>query len=295
MRRNHSVPTMIVDKNALFRIGLAHSLAKTRFRVIAEYSLLSEITTGSIPSAPCLLLIGIDHHIDNSIKNFLKIKENRTEVRIALLGDQLDEADSLSVIELDSDFYIHKNAIIPDLFTRSLELVMAGEVVFSRELMQRVRSQWALRSPQAAPTGSPDASWKIERIALPVEAAQLECRLSERETAILMRVMHGASNKLIARELDIAEATVKVHVKSVLRKIRVKNRTQAATWAWSRYSHQDGAPSTDVSDTPVGLTHSLDDISAVGKTPNNPLAANIGSSLLPTERPVPPIFPMAGA
>ena len=45
--------------------------------------------------------------------------------------------------------------------------------------------------------------------------------------------MRGASNKHIARELQIAEATVKVHVKSVLRKIRVKNRTQAAMWAWS--------------------------------------------------------------
>jgi two-component system nitrate/nitrite response regulator NarL len=46
-----------------------------------------------------------------------------------------------------------------------------------------------------------------------------------------MHLTKGASNKHIARELNIAEATVKVHVKSLLRKIRVSNRTQAAMWA----------------------------------------------------------------
>jgi two-component system nitrate/nitrite response regulator NarL len=43
--------------------------------------------------------------------------------------------------------------------------------------------------------------------------------------------MEGESNKVIARKLDIAEATIKVHVKSILRKVRVQNRTQAALWA----------------------------------------------------------------
>ena len=56
-------------------------------------------------------------------------------------------------------------------------------------------------------------------------------RLSGREKIILQQVMQGSSNKQIARELNIAEATVKVHIKSVLRKIRVSNRTQAAMWA----------------------------------------------------------------
>jgi two-component system nitrate/nitrite response regulator NarL len=56
-------------------------------------------------------------------------------------------------------------------------------------------------------------------------------RLSDREHVILMHLTEGASNKHIARELNIAEATVKVHVKSLLRKIRVNNRTQAAMWA----------------------------------------------------------------
>jgi two-component system, NarL family, nitrate/nitrite response regulator NarL len=56
-------------------------------------------------------------------------------------------------------------------------------------------------------------------------------QFSGRETAILNRLVQGASNKVIAHQLQITEATVKFHVKAILRKIRVKNRTQAAIWA----------------------------------------------------------------
>jgi two-component system, NarL family, nitrate/nitrite response regulator NarL len=55
--------------------------------------------------------------------------------------------------------------------------------------------------------------------------------LTSREMEVLRRLARGNCNKLIARDLGIAEATVKVHVKSLLRKLRLLNRTQAAVWA----------------------------------------------------------------
>jgi len=58
--------------------------------------------------------------------------------------------------------------------------------------------------------------------------------LSSREVQILTYLMDGASNKVIARKLDVAEATVKVHVKAILRKLGAANRTQAAMWATGR-------------------------------------------------------------
>ena len=61
--------------------------------------------------------------------------------------------------------------------------------------------------------------------------------LSPREKVILRCITEGASNKCIARKIDIAEATVKVHVKAILRKIRVQNRTQAAIWGINNGSH----------------------------------------------------------
>jgi DNA-binding CsgD family transcriptional regulator len=61
-------------------------------------------------------------------------------------------------------------------------------------------------------------------------------RLSGREKFIVRCLVEGASNKVIARKIDIAEATVKVHIKAILRKIRVQNRTQAAIWAMNHNS-----------------------------------------------------------
>ena len=64
--------------------------------------------------------------------------------------------------------------------------------------------------------------------------------LSEREAQILDGLVKGHANKVIARTCDITEATVKVHMKSILRKIRVDNRTQAAIWAMENGYAADG-------------------------------------------------------
>ena len=65
--------------------------------------------------------------------------------------------------------------------------------------------------------------------------------LSEREAQILDGLVKGHANKVIARTCEIAEATVKVHMKSILRKIRVDNRTQAAIWAMANGYAADGS------------------------------------------------------
>jgi two-component system nitrate/nitrite response regulator NarL len=97
-----------------------------------------------------------------------------------------------------------------DAFVRSVRLICSGERVFPRDLALG-------RTPQApAPNTEPRPNGG---------------HLSPREKEILSHLLAGHSNKLIARDLGIAEATVKVHLKSVQRKIRVENRTQAAVWA----------------------------------------------------------------
>jgi two-component system nitrate/nitrite response regulator NarL len=85
--------------------------------------------------------------------------------------------------------------------------------------------------------------------------------LSEREEQILKALVRGYSNKMIARMYSVTEATVKVHMKSILRKIRVVNRTQAAIWALrNAYSSEDvneerpGKPK-DIQDVPLVNGH----------------------------------------
>jgi DNA-binding CsgD family transcriptional regulator len=65
--------------------------------------------------------------------------------------------------------------------------------------------------------------------------------LSPREHEILRHLVDGLPNKAIARALDITEATVKVHIKGLLRKMNMTNRTQAAVWALSHRLHDDAA------------------------------------------------------
>ena len=82
-------------------------------------------------------------------------------------------------------------------------------------------------------------------------------QLSGRELDVFCLVALGHSNKLIARKLEIAEATVKVHVKAILRKLGLQNRTQAAIWA---LEHGFGKPAEEITlsrdtDLPLGDTH----------------------------------------
>ena len=103
---------------------------------------------------------------------------------------------------------------------RSLLLISSGERVFPHDLALGPKS--AALSPEHQSDG---------------------VRLSPREKEILSHLVAGHSNKLIARHLGITEATVKVHLKSVLRKIRVENRTQAAIWALANLPELNANPS----------------------------------------------------
>lgn len=100
-----------------------------------------------------------------------------------------------------------------EAFVRSLRLICSGERVFPRELTLRSKPGTSLQETSPSRCG-------VER-------------LTPREREILFHLVDGLSNKGIARILRITEATVKVHLKSLLRKIRVGNRTQAAIWALS--------------------------------------------------------------
>jgi two-component system nitrate/nitrite response regulator NarL len=91
-------------------------------------------------------------------------------------------------------------------------------------------------------------------------------QLSPREKSILQCLIEGYSNKCIARKIDIAEATVKVHVKAILRKIRVQNRTQAAIWGMNNgclAGQGNGCALPSTVDTSARLAKSFEVISEI--------------------------------
>jgi two-component system nitrate/nitrite response regulator NarL len=108
---------------------------------------------------------------------------------------------------------------------KALELVMLGEPfissAFAFSLFNQADCQQQTSMNGAAVSMSDTGS----------AAAAPANKLSNREMQILRYLTHGASNKHIARELGLTEATIKVHIKAILRKVKAANRTQAAMWA----------------------------------------------------------------
>jgi len=241
------VPTVIVDKSCLFRAGLIHTLVKTRFRVVADCASLSELPVKALNGKPALLLISMDGDTA-SLAQVRLLQEAHSALQIVMLSEQFSLEEALSALRSGRHSYLMKDEISPEIVLKSLELTLLGAaVVVSRGFVDgiandraavtdetvapedRLNDRAAVTDETVAPEDRPE---DVAECAAPVaaERPQRAPGLSGRERLILSHLMQGAANKHIARELGIAEATVKVHVKSLLRKVRVHNRTQAAMW-----------------------------------------------------------------
>jgi DNA-binding NarL/FixJ family response regulator len=233
-KRRRLIPTVIIDKSALFRAGLVHILGGSRFRVTASRSSLSDLSERVIGDKHCVVLISLEREAGTILPQVASLTERG--LRVVVLADQFRPEELVAAIEAGAAGYLLKNEIAPDVLVKSLELVLLGGVVippgFAKLPKDPVQPQPNAVPAVQVPTtglagGQPQSASGVARTDDLV-------RLSNREQMILELLMQGASNKHIACELDITESTVKVHVKSLLRKIRVNNRTQAAMWGRDR-------------------------------------------------------------
>jgi two-component system, NarL family, nitrate/nitrite response regulator NarL len=204
--------TVLVQRSGLLREGLARLLDNSPlFHIVAMFPHFHDQVAGALPKGePGLVLVDLDC---DSIK---RLKEAWPSARIAVLAEPSDADVAISAFRAGANAYL-AGVTSGDALIKSLELVMAGATIFPGEMLRTI-------------LGSNCASPLVEIADSKLSAANIAA-LSAREAAILGCLADGSSNKVIARRLDAAEATVKVHVKAILRKIGVKNRTQAAIWA----------------------------------------------------------------
>ena len=111
----------------------------------------------------------------------------------------------------------------------ALELLLRGETVLPSVIVSLLAGHGAAESQ--LPAGSSAQRRNGGESAVSPEESKKLPGLSTRQTAILEGLIGGTPNKELAHQLRLSEATVKLHVKAVLRKINVRNRTQAAVWA----------------------------------------------------------------
>jgi two-component system nitrate/nitrite response regulator NarL len=165
--------------------------------------------------------------------NFIELLKKRLpEAKIVLVADQFDVRLVRRGFAAGVDGFCSA-ASGREVLIKSLELVMMGERILPGMLVRSLLSQVALNADndQDRPIAEP----------LPLDPGMH--KLSNREAEILRCIMQGEPNKVIARKLEVTEATIKVHVKAILRKIGVGNRTQAAMWANENLTQRPGPKS----------------------------------------------------
>jgi len=243
-----SFATVLVGSCALFREGLARILSAAEFRIAAAAARVDDVAPGTLPQDhPILLIIDVGTDQAATIRDIRLFKGQHPTSRVALVAnhDQLSDSNIVAAFRAGADAYFLKPSC--DTFIKSLELVILGETILPLEVLSYILHHYTEVQPfaeTAAPPAANVAKPSLAAAAAPEADGKYAPRLSAREKCILRCLIEGDSNKAIARKNDIAEATVKVHVKAILRKIRVSNRTQAAIWAMNNDSFIGGM-STD--------------------------------------------------
>lgn len=230
-----SIQLLLVDDHSLFRRGLKALLSQDeRFRVAGEAGDVGEALRCLAQQRPDVILL--DNHLPGvrGVDAIPALKEAAPAARVLMLTVSENENDLAAALQAGADGYLLKT-VESDQLAETIVKVVDGESVISPEMMTKLVVVFRSR-PSAAPTAVPAAVPVGAPVAqaMPREAACSADLLSPREREILLLIARGDSNKLIARELDIAETTVKIHVHHILRKLGLSSRVQAAVFATSQ-------------------------------------------------------------
>ncbi|TVT59440.1 MAG: two-component system response regulator NarL [Azoarcus sp. PHD] len=201
---------IIVDDHPLFRKGLIQLLKTVpTLNLIGEAAGGHEGLTLAVRLQPDLILLDLNMKDMGGIEVLSGIRSARIDSRVVMVTVSDHGEDLVAALRAGADGYLLKD-MEPEAMVDALRDVAGGRIVISDELTHLMAA--ALRGP-----AQPES----------VAAAGL----TEQEVRILEQISAGLSNKLIGRELDIAEGTVKVHVKHILRKLKMRSRVEAAVWA----------------------------------------------------------------
>src|SRR5260370_2979107 len=254
--RRRAFGTLLVGRSPLGREGLSRILDSAAFKVLASGERVQDLEFES--DDPLLLVLdcwGTDADEAGQIGAF---KDKCCAGRVAVIADERHAERITAAFLAGANAYFIR-LIGAEAFVKGLELVMLGETMVVRGL--RDARAWVMAGPaihepaEYASTMQPGIKpvprtpapahlprWATAPLVpcrhLPgaIKAPECSARLSSREQCILRCLAEGDSNKVIARKTNISADTVKVHVKAILRKVGVGNRTQAAVWALNNIS-----------------------------------------------------------
>ncbi len=206
------VRVLIVDDHTLFRSGIKLLLERQEgFEVVGEAGDGLEGVKRAKQLKPDVVLLDLHMPGTSGLQAIPLLREEAPQSQIIMLTVSEDADDLLEALRAGARGYLLKN-IETDFLLDSIRRAAAGESVMSSQMAGKLAD--AMRMPQKGNA----------------REAGLE-KLTPREREIIVMLARGASNKEIARSLDLAESTVKIHVQGILRKLNLASRVQAAVYA----------------------------------------------------------------
>jgi len=242
-----STPLVVTHPCALVRDGLHQIFAKSQFRPIRLLSSLNEEAEGYLEAAGiCVWLVGVREPGRDINEMVRRVVTANPHVKAVILAASHTAEHVMPTLEAGACGLLCED-IPSNQLIKSLELIVLGQTVTYPEFHQIAMAQ-RTAVPQelgelhagtvvtvagrSAPRAvDPRLPYLAQGAPASESTGDPSVALSRRETVILRTLTEGASNKVIARKLVITESTVKVHMKAILRKLRLQNRTQAAMWA----------------------------------------------------------------
>jgi len=221
MRR--SVPTVVVEQRTIPREGLVALLHDTSYRVVASVATISEVNETCLPAGrPALVIFGASNGVA-ALKDAIQlIGTEMRDSKIVVVADWRNPVEVQDILNVGADGII-LNVNSREVLLRALDLAfLEQKFVVVGDLVEKTSeySEEQKIAPSPGHNHNTNGNGSTN--------GGMHHPLSEREHQILCYVARGYSNKMIARACSIAEATVKVHLKGILRKVEAHNRTQAA-------------------------------------------------------------------
>ncbi len=205
------VSVLIVDDHPMLRKGVTDLLAlEEGFGAVKEAKSGEEALELATEFEPDIILLDLNMKGMDGIATIAAMRDRDIYSRILIFSVSDDQADVIRAIKSGADGYILKDSE-PEALVQFLHQAVNGSMAISDKL-----------------TGILAQALKEEDKPGPHIALNT---LTYREQQILSLIAAGMSNKMIARDLSIAEGTVKVHVKNLLKKLKMRSRVEAAIWA----------------------------------------------------------------